>query len=228
MPADRERREIFGAHHVSSFHRIAKLFRANLRASREQHKIGGRPNRDEGAVRPLRKRRQRVIGRLQDREPAAETEAEGFWAQRDLRTRIVRRAQHIFDQQFAFLFLLPRGLERNAKRVRMIVLKFCWQRDSFHFMPIYLDTQIIHAKRLFHRHYHVDEIQFRSAGIHQRKFATDLHLRVRSGDELNFARLFADGVAGSQRHRASGAANQGRDCCEWREARMECGAGQDE
>src|SRR6201981_3039579 len=99
-----------------------------------------------------------MIGRLKDCEPAAESKAEGFRAHGDLRARSAWRAQHVFDQQFAFLLLFPYGFERNAKRVWMIVLKLCWQRDGTHFMPVHLDTKIIHAKRLFHRHNYVNEI----------------------------------------------------------------------
>src|SRR5580700_8201412 len=86
LTADRERREVFGAHHVPSFHFVAKLFRSNSRASREQQKMGRRSNRDERFIRPFRKRRQRVVGRLQNRKPAPKTEAECFWAQRDSRS----------------------------------------------------------------------------------------------------------------------------------------------
>src|SRR5271169_6834643 len=119
---------------------MVALLHAGPRTSGEHQKIRRRSNRDEREIRPLRKRRQGVIGWLKHHKPAAKAEAESFWAQRDLRTRIVRRAQHIFNPQFAFLFLVPGGFQRNAKRVRMIVFKLRWQWHRMYIVPIHSDA----------------------------------------------------------------------------------------
>ena len=135
-------------------------------------------------------------------------EVEIIGAESDARAEIGGRAEAVVNDQVAFLFAFPRGIEGDAEGFGRFLAVLLGELRGSYVAAVELDAQIFAAVEFFVGEDYVNEGEGGGAGIQQRVGGVDLQFGRGAGDEADFAGFFEDLVAGGEWGDAAGCANR--------------------